>query len=91
MPVSLLVDRAGEFRDKEVVVYGKAVPGLAFEFVGEQPYLLELGGKSLWVVTRGAPPAEGAWLTVRGVLRMPYQLKGRHYQAALEEIERLGP
>jgi len=53
---AILADKASYHR-KEVTVFGKVSAGLAFEFVSEQPYLLEHGGIQLWVITSGVPPS----------------------------------
>jgi hypothetical protein len=74
---------------REVKVFGKVKAGLAFEFVSEQPYLLENGGVRLWVVTSGLAPEDGSWVTVHGTLMSPYQLKGRHYEVVLVEKTRM--
>ncbi len=67
---------------------GRVEPGLAFQFVNEQPYRLIDAGGALWVVTeREMPPAEQE-ITVRGVVAVPYQIKGRRYEVALLERER---
>ncbi len=87
--VAQLLANARQHIDTEVTVYGRVRTGLAFEFVGEQPYQLEIGQARLWVITSEVAPADGAWITVRGTLKAPYQLKGRHYQMALIERERL--
>lgn len=85
MSVTEVLAARESLANRQVTVYGKAGAGLAFEFIGEQPYLLEHGNQSLWVITADIVPQEGAWVTVTGVLMVPYQLKGRHYQAALVE------
>jgi len=66
----------------------KVTAGLAFEFVSEQPYLLEEKGAALWVVTSGILPTDGSWVTVHGTVMVPYQVKGRHYDVVLLEKER---
>lgn len=77
------------YKGKEVVVSGKVLPGLAFEFISEQPYRIIQGESLLWVITSEASPPEGAFITVRGRIASPYQIKGRSYQLALLEEERL--
>ncbi|MGW8162021.1 MAG: hypothetical protein ACWGN1_07225 [Desulfobulbales bacterium] len=77
------------YEGKEVIVTGKVMPGLAFEFISEQPYQIIQGESLLWVITRGTSPQEGAFVTVRGRIARPYQIKGRSYQLALLEEERL--
>ena len=73
---------------KSVTVAGKVLPGLAFEFVGDQPYQIIQGESRLWVITHDMSPAEGAFVTVRGKIVAPYQIKGRSYQLVLLEEER---
>lgn len=76
------------FQQKDVVVFGKALPGLAFEFVGEQPYQVEQGNNILWVITTDIAPAEGSWVSVSGKVVSPYQVKGRRYEVVLIEKTR---
>jgi len=85
---SIIGDPAG-YRGQEVIVSGKVLPGLAFEFVSEQPFQIIQGESLLWVITRGVSPSEGEFVTVRGTVASPYQIKGRSYQLALLEEERL--
>jgi len=89
MAVTALLADLDRYLDTEVIVYGKVHAGLAFEFVGEQPYQLATGDSRLWVVTSGPVPADGSWVTVRGIVKAPYQLKGRHYPVALVERARM--
>jgi hypothetical protein len=42
----------------------------------------------LWVITGDVSPKEGAFVTVRGRIAKPYQIKGRSYQLVLLEEER---
>lgn len=88
MPVSEILADPAKYQDREVTVFGKVSAGLAFEFVGEQPYLLEHGKSGLWVITSEMAPQEGIWLTVQGVVKVPYQVKGRHYSVAVVEKKR---
>lgn len=76
------------FKDKTITVSGKVERGLPFEFVGEQPYALVQGDAQLWVITTAVAPRAGSFVTVRGTLRAPYQIKGRFYEWALLEEER---
>jgi hypothetical protein len=76
------------YNGREVTVSGKVLPGLAFEFVGEQPYQIIQGESRLWVVTNDMAPKEGAFVTVTGRIAVPYQIKGRSYGFALLEKER---
>ena len=76
------------YQGKEVTVSGKVMPGLAFEFISEQPYQIIQGESLLWVITNGTSPQEGAFVTVRGRIARPYQIKGRSYQLVLLEEER---
>ncbi|RME64004.1 MAG: hypothetical protein D6778_08710 [Nitrospirae bacterium] len=87
-PVKQILDAPEQYRDKEVIVEGTAKPGLAFEFVDEQPYLLSDDSGEIWVITRGLMPEEGSKVTVRGVVASPYQIKGRRYRVAILEKER---
>lgn len=76
------------YNGREVVVVGKVMPGLAFEFISEQPYQIIQGESLLWVITSDISPKEGAFVTVRGRIAAPYQIKGRSYQLVLLEQER---
>ncbi len=84
---SIMAD-AQAYRDKEVTVSGKAQPGLAFEFVTEQPYLLDDGTGQIWVITTGLMPEQDAWGTVTGTVKVPYQIKGRRFEVAIFEAKR---
>ena len=77
-------------KGKEVTVSGEALPGLAFEFVDEQPYQLKDETGTIWVVTRGLMPTEGVRITVRGTVEAPYQIKGRRFDVVILEAERKG-
>ena len=83
-----ILNNPAAYEGKEVTLRGIATPGLAFEFVDEQPYLLSDGTGEIWVITRGVMPAQGTEVTVRGEVVVPYQIKGRHYEVAIIEIER---
>ncbi len=85
VPIAEILEHKDSYHQKEVAVFGKVTAGLAFEFVSEQPYLLEEKGAALWVVTSGILPAEGSWVTVHGTVLAPYQVKGRHYDVVLVE------
>lgn len=76
------------FNGREITVAGKVMPGLAFSFINEQPYQIIQGDSLLWVITDEIPPAEGAFVEVRGRIAVPYQIKGRSYQIVLLEEER---
>ena len=76
------------YNGKEVVVAGKVLPGLAFEFVSEQPYRIIQEESLLWVITGDVAPKEGSFVTVRGRIARPYQIKGRSYELVLLEEER---
>jgi hypothetical protein len=76
------------FNGKEVIVSGKVMPGLAFEFISEQPYQIIQGESLLWVITSDVSPKEGSFVRVRGRIAKPYQIKGRSYQLVLLEEER---
>ncbi|HER63428.1 MAG TPA: hypothetical protein ENO11_05575 [Desulfobacteraceae bacterium] len=84
----ILVDKDG-YRGREVTVSGKVMPGLAFEFISEQPYRIIQEETLLWVITDDVAPREGAFVTVRGRIAAPYQIKGRSYELVLIEEERL--
>ena len=78
-----------KYLGREITVSGTVAAGLAFEFVSEQPYLLAADGAELWVITKEVLPPEHETITVRGKLVSPYQIKGRQYELALLEEERL--
>ncbi|NOZ60004.1 MAG: hypothetical protein GXO66_10605 [Euryarchaeota archaeon] len=88
--VADILDNPEAYEGMEVVLRGTALPGLAFEFVDEQPYLLNDGTGEIWVITRGTMPMQGSEVVVRGRVVVPYQIKGRHYEVAIIEIEREG-
>jgi hypothetical protein len=71
--------------NREVVVEGTVEPGLAFEFVDEQPYTLNDGSGTIVVITTGAMPAAGSRVEVTGILRAPWQIKGRRYEFVVLE------
>ncbi|GAB4345623.1 MAG: hypothetical protein Kow0089_22800 [Desulfobulbaceae bacterium] len=77
-----------DYLGREVTVSGKVLPGLAFEFVSEQPYRIIQEETVLWVITEDVAPTEGAFVTVRGRIASPYQIKGRSYDLVLLEEER---
>ncbi len=77
-----------KFKDSIVTVQGEAEPGLAFEFVNEQPYLLKDSTGQIWVITKGLMPQKGQKVRVRGAVQIPYQIKGRQYDVAIVEIKR---
>ena len=87
--ISTIMAEQDKYRGEEVTVSGKVMPGLAFEFISEQPYRIIQGESLLWVITKGTSPGEGEFVTVRGTIVSPYQIKGRSYQLALLEEERL--
>jgi hypothetical protein len=86
--IARIITGVEAYRDKEVTVSGTVTPGLAFEFVDEQPYLLRDDTGEVWVITKSVMPEEGSWTTVKGTLRSPYQIKGRSYETAIIELER---
>lgn len=88
VPLLTILEERDSYHQKEVAVFGKVAAGLAFEFVSEQPYLLEHKGAKLWVITSDVLPADGSWVTVRGTVMAPYQVKGRHYDVVLLEGKR---
>lgn len=77
-----------KYVNKPVEVSGVVETGLAFEFVSEQPYRLKGSANKLWVITRGMSPKEASFVTIRGMLVSPYQIKGRRYKLVLVEEER---
>jgi hypothetical protein len=79
------------YKGRLVTIRGKCTPGLAFEFVDEQPYLVQDESGQIWVITSSTMPPKDSALTVRGEVAAPYQLKGRHFSVALIERERRGP
>jgi hypothetical protein len=84
-----IIENQEAYDGKEVVVSGKVLSGLAFEFISEQPYRIIQGESMLWVITGDVSPKEGSFVTVRGRIARPYQIKGRSYQLVLLEEERL--
>lgn len=76
------------FRGRDVTVSGKVMPGLAFEFISEQPYRIIQGEVLLWVITNDVAPREGSFVTVQGTIASPYQIKGRSYDLVLLEKAR---
>ncbi len=89
IPIADLVSQAERYREKSVLVRGKVRPGLAFQFVNEQPYEITDKSGSLWVITSGEVPAADKTLSVRGEIITPYQIKGHRYDMVLMEQERL--
>jgi len=83
--VRRILDDPAAFAGRDVTVHGQALPGLAFEFINEQPYQLDDGSGVIWVVTSGTLPAEGVEVTVRGTVAVPYQIKGRSYDVVIRE------
>ena len=88
MAISDIQKNRESLKGQTISVAGKVLPGLAFEFVGEQPYRIIQGEELLWVVTTAVAPAEGSFVTVRGKLVAPYQIKGRSYEIVLLEEHR---
>jgi hypothetical protein len=84
-----ILENPEKFDGSEVTISGICRPGLAFEFVDEQPYLIDDGTGEIWVITMSMVPAQGEFVTVRGVVVVPYQIKGRHYDVAIIEGERI--
>jgi len=85
---NILSDPA-KYLDKKITVSGKVLPGLAFEFISEQPYRIIQGESILWVITDDVAPKEDTFVTVRGRIVQPYQIKGRSYELVLLEEEQL--
>jgi hypothetical protein len=86
--IARLLEKRDRYKEKLVVVSGKATPGLAFEFVNEQPYLLDDGTGQIWVITTGTMPEKDRAITVKGKVFMPYQIKGRRYEIVILEMDR---
>ncbi len=86
--ISSLLNEKDLYKGKTVIISGKVSTGLAFEFVDEQPYIIDDETGQIWVITTGTMPEEGKWITVKGKVVMPYQIKGRSYEIAIMEIER---
>lgn len=80
----ILADKEA-FSGKDVTVSGKVMPGLAFEFISEQPYRIIQGEALLWVITTDVAPREESFVTVQGTIVSPYQIKGRSYDLVLLE------
>ncbi len=85
MSIADLKADAEKYAGQEVTLIGNVAAGLAFEFVDEQPYLLEDGTGEVWIITREVMPPEGTKVTVTGTVRVPYQIKGRRYEVAVIE------
>lgn len=86
--VADILNNPAAYEGREVTLRGTAMPGLAFEFVDEQPYLLNDGTGEIWVITRGTMPMQEVEVEVRGIVVTPYQIKGRHYRVAIIELAR---
>lgn len=72
------------FDQQEVIVAGRVIAGLAFEFVSQQPYqIVDKDDNSLWIITTGLVPVDGLWITLQGVITAPYQIRGRSYPVVL--------
>ena len=87
--ISSILKNPDKFVDKEVVVKGKVEPGLAFEFIDEQPYKLIDDSGAIWIVTSRNVPEKGKTVVVKGKVLSPYQIKGRRYKIVILESERL--
>lgn len=85
---AVLTDKAA-LNGREVIVQGKAKPGVAIEFVDEQPYQLKDETDEIWIVTTGIMPKEGADITVKGTVASPYRIKGRSFDVVVIEAERI--
>ncbi len=88
LTVEKILSNPVSFDGKKVTLEGVATPGLAFQFIEEQPYQLDDGTGKIWVITTQEMPPEGARVRVTGVVVVPYQIKGRHYEVAILEEER---
>ncbi|RMG73488.1 MAG: hypothetical protein D6710_03325 [Nitrospirae bacterium] len=87
-PIGDIISSPERFRDSIVTLSGTAEPGLAFEFVNEQPYLLKDSTGQIWVITKGIMPKRGESVMVQGAVQSPYQIKGRQYDVVIIEIKR---
>jgi len=83
-----IIDNPKKWDGKVVTIKGFAYPGLALQYVDEQPYLLKDDTGEIWVITKGVPPSEESFVIVRGKVVSPYQIKGHHYEVAVLETER---
>ena len=86
--ISEILKDPQEYKNSIVTIEGVVEPGLAFEFVNEQPYRVDDGSGKIWVITKGVMPQKGQRVRVRGVVHTPYQIKGRRYQVAVVEVKR---
>ncbi len=86
--ISEIIEKPGEYKNSIVTIEGTVEPGLAFEFVNEQPYLVDDGTGKIWVITKAVMPKKGQKVKVRGVVHTPYQIKGRRYKVAIVEVKR---
>jgi len=87
-PIGKIIERPGEFTGKKVTLRGEVEPGLAFEFVNEQPYLLKDTTGQIWVITSSVMPPKGSPVTIEGEVVSPYQIKGRRFEIAVIERKR---
>jgi len=87
-PIGKIIERPDEFTGKRVTIRGEAEPGLAFEFVNEQPYLLKDTTGQIWVITSSVMPPKGSPVTIEGEVVSPYQIKGRRFEIAVIERKR---
>ncbi len=83
-----ILKNPSSYTGKPVTLKGKPTPGLAFEFVNEQPYLLRDETGEIWVITTGVMPDEKSTVTVEGVVVSPYQIKGRRFEIVVIERKR---
>jgi hypothetical protein len=81
--ISEMLGAPGQYKGREVTVTGKVKAGMAFEFIEEQPYIINDGTGEIWIATTGAVPEDGSVYTVSGTFESPYQIKGRRYAAAV--------
>ncbi len=87
--ISSILKEPDKFINREVIVKGKVEPGLAFEFIDEQPYKLIDDSGAIWIVTSRNVPEKGKIVVVKGKVLSPYQIKGRNYKIVILESERL--
>jgi len=88
IPIVNILKDVERYRGRIVVIRGSVKPGLAFEFVNEQPYQLKDNTGEIWVVTTSIMPEKNRVITVVGEVAAPYQIKGRRYDIVIIERQR---
>jgi len=89
--IAAVLEAPQKYKGKVVYLQGKATPGLPWQFVDEQPYLLRDATGEIWVITTAAMPQQEQELLLRGRVVAPYQIKGRRWEVAVLELKRLKP